>query len=135
MPRAEAALELGGDQQPHRSAPSQPGGGVHVLADPRQPCAPPWPGPILQFPLQLHNLPGSRAPPQPALQAPRWKPSASGELRRLADCASAAGGQVTDGKLKRRLRKRAGDPEPTQQEVWPLLPLAVHYTHCLGIEE
>lgn len=40
MPRAEAALEWGGDRQLHRSAPSQQGGGVHVPADPRQPGAP-----------------------------------------------------------------------------------------------
>lgn len=40
MPRAEAALERGGDRQLHSSAPSQQGGGVHVLADPRQRGAP-----------------------------------------------------------------------------------------------
>lgn len=40
MPRAEAALERGGDRQLHCSAPSQQGGGVHVRADPRQPGAP-----------------------------------------------------------------------------------------------
>lgn len=40
MPRAEAALQRGGDQQLLRWAVSQQGGGVHVRADPRQLGAP-----------------------------------------------------------------------------------------------
>lgn len=83
MPRAEAALERGGDQQPRRSAPSQSGGGVHVLAERsvpalRAPVA--RPQPLSPGCNSTDSLQGKLCPSRPTgLQ--RWKTSARRELR------------------------------------------------------
>lgn len=114
MPRAEAALQRGGDLQLLRSAASQQGGGVHVRADPRQLCAPlrgdQAPAAESRLQLDRQQPPRELRPSKPSRPLLR-EPSALGELRGLTGCASGARDPVTDGKLRWRLGKRAGDPE------------------------